>query len=265
MRTYSRPRDGFSPTAPWIVVRGNHESCNRAGQGWWRFLDPRPLVAGRDCDDPANDRIGDYSEPYAVPIGADTQFIVFDSSKVGVNALAATDLMYVTYSAQMQEAFALGRGAAHNFFLNHHPVLGFAPNTSQTPTGLYPGNESLQSVLRPLNAQTLFPANVQASIAGHIHLFEMVSFATPQPTQLISGNGGAWSDAKLPIALARAASPAPGAVIESIVSTNQYGFMTIERGDDGAWRIDAWDRRGQHFTTCMLRENKTRCAPETLP
>src|SRR5437764_1014283 len=50
--------DFFTPAkrllavAPWIVVRGNHESCDRAGQGWWRFLDPRPLVAGRDCNDP---------------------------------------------------------------------------------------------------------------------------------------------------------------------------------------------------------------------
>ena len=40
----SRRRKGCSPAAPWIVVRGNHESCSRAGQGWWRFLDPRPLA-----------------------------------------------------------------------------------------------------------------------------------------------------------------------------------------------------------------------------
>jgi hypothetical protein len=38
--------DFFAPArdllaaAPWVFVRGNHESCNRAGQGWWRFLDP---------------------------------------------------------------------------------------------------------------------------------------------------------------------------------------------------------------------------------
>ena len=40
------PARALFAAAPWIVVRGNHESCNRAGQGWWRFLDPRPLVAG---------------------------------------------------------------------------------------------------------------------------------------------------------------------------------------------------------------------------
>ena len=103
-------------TAPWVVVRGNHESCDRAGQGWWRFLDPHPLVPGRDCNDAARDEAGDYSEPYTVPIGAETQLIVFDSSRVGVSRLAVTDPMYRTYTAQMREAFALAsrKPGTHN-------------------------------------------------------------------------------------------------------------------------------------------------------
>lgn len=151
-----------------------------------------------------------------------------------MRALATTDSMYRIYAAQMQQAFALGRGVSHNFFMNHHPVLGFAPNPTLRPTGLYPGNEALQSVLQPINTQLLFPANVQAQISGHFHLFEMVSFATPQPTQLISGNGGSWADVPLPLPLPRGATPAPRAVIESIVSISQYGFMIIDRGTDGA-------------------------------
>jgi len=93
----------------------------------------------------------------------------------------------------------------------------------------------------------------------------MVSFATAQPTQLISGNGGAWADAPLPLALARSSQPAPGAVVESIVSTNQYGFMMLEKDSDGAWRVESRDRRGQPITACVLRGAKTRCTPETLP
>lgn len=263
--------DFFAPArplfeaAPWIVVRGNHESCNRAGQGWWRLVDPRPLAPQRDCNDVANDSVGDYSEPYAVPLTRDTQLIIFDSSKVGIAALASDDPMYLTYSLQMQQAFALGRDVAHNFFTNHHPVLGFAPNPAQKPTELYPGNQALQSVLEPINTPLLFPSNVLAQLSGHFHLFEMVSFATAQPTQLISGNGGAWADVPLPLALARNSQPAPGAVVEAIVSNNQYGFMILEKDSDGAWHIEARDRRGQPVTICILREAKTRCDPETLP
>jgi Calcineurin-like phosphoesterase len=251
--------------APWIMVRGNHESCNRAGQGWWRFLDPRPLVLGRDCNDVVNDSIGDFSDPYAIPFGADAQFIVFDSSKVGVAPLAITDLMYKIYMTQVRLAFEQGAGVAHNFFVNHHPILGFAPNPGQSPTGLYPGNGSLQSVLAPVSGERLFPSNFEALISGHVHLFEIVSYSTPQPTQLVSGNGGARADVALPRELPKGVTPSPGALIGSIVSTNQSGFMTIERGiDNSAWRIDAKDRKGQLFTTCALREAKTRCVPETL-
>ena len=146
---------------------------------------------------------------------------------------------------------------------NHHPVLGFAPNQALTPTGLYPGNEALQSVLRAINPRLLFPSNAQAQLSGHFHLFEMVSFATAQPTQLISGNGGRMG--RCAAAACARAQPAPGAVVETIVSTNEYGFMTIEQESDGAWRIKASDRRGQPVTTCMLRDAKTRCTPETLP
>ena len=194
------------------------------------------------------------ASPYAIPLRADAQFIVFDSSKVGVAPLAVTDPMYKTYMAQMRRSFELGAGVAHNFFMNHHPILGFAPNPTQTPTGLYPGNGSLQSVLVPINGERLFPSNFEALISGHIHLFEVVSYSTPQPTQLISGNGGAWADVALPRQLPQGATPSPGALIGSIVSTNQSGFMTIERDADGAWRIEARDRQGRLFTTCTLRD-----------
>ena len=258
------PARALLSVAPWIVVRGNHESCNRAGQGWWRFLDPRPLVPGRDCNAVVNDDIGDFSDPYAIPFAADAQFIVFDSSKVGYAPLAVTDSMYKTYIAQMRMAFRLGAGIPHNFFMDHHPILGFAPDTNQTPTGVYPGNGSLQSVLAPINGERLFPSNFEALISGHFHLFEIVSYSTPQPTQLISGNGGAWADVALPRELPMGATPSPGALIGSIVSTNESGFLIIEPGADGAWRIEARDRRGQLFTTCALRDGKTRCIPETL-
>jgi calcineurin-like phosphoesterase family protein len=259
------PARALFEAAPWIVVRGNHESCNRAGQGWWRLLDPRELVPRRDCNDPADDDIGDFSEPYAVPLVGNARWIVFDSSKVGVAPLKPADAMYVTYAAQLRTAIELGSRSPMNFFLDHHPILGFAPNPTLTPTGLFPGNGSLQSVLLPMQGEPMFPERFEALLSGHVHLFELVSYATAQPTQLISGNAGAWADVPLPRELPAGATPLPGAVIASIVSTNQSGFTIIERDSEGGWRVEAHDRHGRLFTTCTLRDRKTRCVPETLP
>jgi hypothetical protein len=257
------PAAKLMAAAPWIVVRGNHESCARAGQGWWRFLDPRPLAARQDCNDEADDAIGDYSEPYAVPFdagaGADTQFIVFDSSLVGVAPLPPASEMFKNYHAQLERAFALAARRPQTFFMNHHPVLAFAPNPAQ-PSAPYPGNGALQSVLQTLAPTVLFPPNVAALISGHVHLFEVVSFTTPQPVQLVSGNGGDWIDTPLPLPLAAGTTPFPGAVVSGIVATNRFGFMTMERAGSG-WTMTARDRTGSPLTTCALTQRRAECAP----
>jgi len=260
------PAERLLAAAPWIVVRGNHESCNRAGQGWWRFLDPRALAPRQDCNAAADDPIGDYSEPYAVPLGsggaADTQFIVFDSSLVGVLPLKSSDPMFVTYRAQFERAFALAARRPSTFFMNHHPVLAFAPNPAK-PDAPFRSNEALQSVLGALQPTVLFPPNVQALLAGHVHLFEVVSFSTAQPAQFVTGNGGDWIDPPLPLPLPAGTTPAPGAVVASLVATNRFGFMTIER-DGAGWRMVAHDAHGMPMTSCTLFERRATCDPALL-
>ena len=259
--------DFFAPAArllaaaPWVVVRGNHESCARAGQGWWRFLDTRPLVVRQDCNDPADDNFGDFSEPYAVPLGtgADTHLIVFDSSRVGITPLPPDGPMYKTYHAQFVRAFALGARRANTFFMVHHPVLAFAPNPSQ-PESPYSGNAGLQSVLQALEPVALFPPDVKALLSGHVHLFEVVSFSTPHPSQFVSGIGGDWIDTPLPLPLAANVTPAPAAVVSVIVATNRFGFMTMQR-DGSRWTMTARDIDGKPMTTCTLNERRADCAP----
>ncbi len=260
------PAQPLLAVAPWVVVRGNHESCNRAGQGWWRLLDPRALVPERDCNDPANDEQGDYSEPYAVPLSNDTQLIIFDSSKVGTAPLLPTDPMFRRYEPQLRRAFGLSLGVAHNLFVNHHPILGFTTDPAHPPDGAYPGNQSLQSVLSAIAGPSLFPSNIDALVAGHNHLFEVVGFASGYPVQLISGNGGAWADAPLPSTLTRGAAPAPDAIVDDIVSTNVHGFTLLEpvAESDGGWRVRARDRQARSLTTCTFSGRKMRCIPSIL-
>lgn len=255
--------DFFTPAAPllkaapWVVVRGNHESCTRAGQGWWRFMDPRPLQAGRDCNREADDLQGDYSAPYAVPLGPmggqSAQLIVFDSSKVPGKILEKTSKAYQIYAEQLQAADQLAEQAQFSIFMNHHPILGFGPD-------FYPGNPALQDLMQQNHSERLFPSKVQATLAGHVHLFEAISFSSDHPTQFIAGNGGSSLDQALPDQPPFGSTPYAKAAVAHFSNSNQTGFMTMERVG-ASWQIQAWDQYGQPLTSCLMQDGKTTCKP----
>ena len=260
---FFHPARGLLEAAPWIVVRGNHESCNRAGQGWWRFLDPRPPTPRQDCNLAADDDIGNYSDAYAVPLSTQSQMLVFDSSWAGLAPLAPTDLMYRNYKAQLEQAFALGARTRKAWFVDHHPILGFAANPDK-PQSPYPGNAALQSVLKALNGNLLFPANIEAVLSGHNHVLQIVDFAAPFPPQFVTGNGGDWLDAPFPVPFPAGAEPAPGAVVATILASSRFGFMTMQP-DGAGWAMQAWDVDGKPLTSCRLGERKVACSPLAKP
>ena len=262
--------DFFTPAAPllaaapWVMVRGNHESCARAGQGWWRFMDPRPLQAGRDCNHESDDVNGDYSAPYAVSLGRIgnelAQLIVFDSSKVPYTVLAKTDTAYKIYMQQLQTVNQLTEQAEVNFFVNHHPILAFGADPQKDGSlKLFGGNAPLQDVMQTLNANRLFPAKVQAAISGHVHLFEAITFETDHPAQFVSGNGGSSLSLFIPSPLPIGATPYSGARVEQFSNSDEVGLMTMERVGQ-SWKIEAWNQHGKRITVCVMLAGKTTCS-----
>ncbi|MFZ6654696.1 metallophosphoesterase family protein [Undibacterium sp. TJN19] len=265
--------DFFNPaatllkSAPWVMVRGNHESCTRAGQGWWRLLDPRPLQKGRDCNLEQDDLRGDYSEPYAVPLGKmgseQAQLIIFDSAKVPNKVLAKTDAAYAIYMDQFKTVNRMTEAADFNLFLDHHPVLGFAAELKKgEKMKIWPGNLALQDVMQSLNGTRLFPAKVQATLAGHVHIFEALTFSSGQPTQFVTGNGGSSLDIPLPTPIAADLTPYTGARVDHFSNSNSVGFTTLEREANG-WKVQAWDKNGKLITKCMMQNQKTDCKAMT--
>lgn len=259
--------DFFTPAAPllaaapWVMVRGNHESCFRAGQGWWRFLDPRVLQTGRDCIVETDDMAGDNSSPYAVPFGGGAQLIVFDSSKASTQALAKNDPAYPVYLQEFNQVDQLAKQAEFSIFIAHHPILGFAPEKGKAgEVEVRPGNLALQSVLQDIHPKRLFDPHIQLLLAGHVHLFEAIIFDTDHPMQVVSGNGGASPDVNLPASLPAQATPFASARVAYFNSTNQSGFTTLERAsaDSTEWMLKAWDKNGVLMTACIIgKDNKT--------
>ena len=256
------PGRSLLQAAPWVMARGNHESCARGGQGFLRFLDPRPLLPGRDCDDSANDALGDYSDPYAVPLGDGTQLIVLDTSNTTYRGLAALDPRMAKYADSYRKMEALTHRAPYSMVVEHHPILGFGAIRGKAgEVVLFNGDKGLQDAFGAVNPG-LLPAGVKALLSGHVHLWEQVSFSSGHPTQFISGFSGTAEDTvPLPATLPPGAMPAPGAVVNQFSSwVGGFGYMTMERAGAEEWIVKVWDTSGAVRNTCRITGRKSVCA-----
>ncbi len=249
------PGKALLKAAPWVLVRGNHESCSRAGQGWWRMIDPRPLESRRDCNNAADDDIGDYSDPYAVPLGDGAQLIVMDTSNSPEHAVPAEDIRWVKYSRMHEMLAELVKQASYNIVANHQPMLGFS--TSEDGRVL-PGNQGIQSVFGALDPKFL-PSGVDLLLSGHVHAWQQVSFSSPHPAQFIAGFSGTMEDTS-PLPDSIDVAPAPGAVVEHLSSwVGGFGYMTLERTGAVKWVAQVWDVNGKLRNTCAIDGSHSVC------
>jgi hypothetical protein len=265
--------DFFTPAAPllaaapWVAVRGNHETCVRAGQGWLRLLDPWPLAPHRDCNDPADDDVGDYSPVYAVPLGRDTQIAVWDSANAPPpgKPLAPDDARAIHYALNQTEIAAIAKLKLHTFLANHHPLLAFAAKDKDKDKTsgeivLQPGNLGLQSVFLR-NDPKLFPKGVDLLLNGHIHVLEQLSFGGAYPSELVTGFSGTQEDiVPLPAHLPPTETPAAGAAVQTFSSwVDGFGFAELERIRRGVWRIRIFDVEGKQVNRCSLVGRVSTC------
>lgn len=219
--------------APWVMVRGNHEECRRAGQGWWRLLDPNSLVSGRDCNDAANDVAGDHTAPYAVELGGGARLIVADlidlaSGKADDPALAAS------VHADLARIDTLALGARDSFVTAHYPF--------QAVLWAKGGSSSIAVGTKPVSAFAPLPLHhVRAMLAGHIHLFQYARFAGNSATQVITGFSGTQEDPALgPANLVETRGVPGGEAIRALTTIpGRFGYALLERRKRG-WQLTAF-------------------------
>jgi hypothetical protein len=253
------PAQSLLAAAPWVAARGNHESCARAGQGWFRLLDAAPPDAQRRCDAPDLDGEADFSEPYAVPLGGNWQLIVFDSARASQpldRRRPADAQAFARYEKNMETVAALAAlPGMHSVFVSHHPVLGFGVDTAGAPAFGTP------ALLAPMEARIgprYFPAGVELALHGHVHTFEAIAFRSAHPATLVTGHGGDKLDAEVPQTLAAAYASAPGVLIDFVAHAGGFGYLVLDRTAQG-WQIRAQGVDGKVQARCTLADGRLEC------
>jgi hypothetical protein len=248
--------DLFTPAAPllaaapWVMVRGNHETCNRAGQGWYRYLDTNSFdsTGVKTCNDPANDGVGNFNDPWAVSFG-DTQFVVFDSANASKTAYSPP--AFQPYTTELASAAALATPNLLNIWAVHHPVLGYS--AANPPTS---GNPGLQSVMTAAYGNNYYPPNIGIAVHGHVHDFQALDFGSNHPATFVAGNGGDNLDTALPATFnPNGDLPAANTVVNAFAFSQEFGFMVMDRvGTVGQknWKFTSYRTNGTIIAVCAM-------------
>ena len=167
--------DFFSPAkdllaaAPWIITRGNHEICRRAGVGYFRLLDP--VLARGQVPPPCADNI----PPYNLTV-AGKEFILLDSSG-GSDQDPPPPGDVERYRTQ----FSSLKPAPNSWLISHRPIWGVKTRDRFI-------NQSLHNALPA--PDHLLPTEIELVLSGHIHLWEAIGFTDRLSPQFVVGDGG---------------------------------------------------------------------------
>ena len=118
---------------------------------------------------------------------------------------------------------------APTWLVGHRPLWAVNQG-SGAPAPLQVINVALQQALRHGSLDGLLPPAVQLVLAGHMHRFETVTFASARPPQLVVGNSGvAITNDPLSGAFATTVDgqPAKG------LAVNTFGYLDVQLGRNG--------------------------------
>jgi hypothetical protein len=249
---FFKPAAPLLAAAPWIATRGNHEICARAGDGFMLFLDPT-LATGQKP--PA---CGALLDPLTVTVGGQ-QFVMLDSSNApdecpdggcdtstsNAPACPKPGCSAKAYADQ----FAALQPASGAWLVSHRPVWGFK-NKSQL-------NATLQAALGQWNGK--LPPGFTLAVAGHIHIWETLSFADQRSPQFVIGNGGTSLAHAIKGKLT--GKEIGGTTVSASKSESKWGFtiFTPSKKHPGNWKATYYSTKGNDKFDCSVTPTAVSC------
>lgn len=266
--------------APWLLSRGNHELCSRAGPGWFYLLDSAsPLLGpGRgqsECppQTPADWIPGAWPPPPVLPFEGrsfptaphapfrvrlgELDIIAIDSSDAGDAVLYALEHYIAVYRVV---AGLLTQSRNPTWLVTHRPVWGVVKKIKGSPAGDAPYgfiNLTQQTAIATVFRDGL-PGHVKGVFSGHMHRFQAVGFAGKRPPQLSVGTGG--TDLAWVIPEPRPLAPRQPVRVPDldgpdghVVGLSDFGALVVTPGDGGAWTGIFRGIDNQPLATCDSR------------
>ena len=252
--------------APMLAVRGNHEQCDRGGNGWFLFFEVTTELGPDAC---APEAIGGPTTPnitpswaFDAPIGKGrTLRLVAVDSAYGKN-FDITDWVDQQRPKYVQaQELSAPKPGRESWLVTHRPMFGIEPVEEAVP-----GRLRWTSIDQTASAQGLI-ANYRMMVASHVHVSQVVKIPE-QPVQMVVGNGGSKPDVSTVSSYTTPsfgplATPPDGEPLNSAYppyptasynwTTVKYGYTVMRPGKQaGRWTATQKDYTGQTFANCSL-------------
>jgi hypothetical protein len=196
-----KPAKKLMAAAPWIVARGNHELCSRAGPGYFYFLDPNSnLLKGQQqisCPMPQLHQDA-LSNSVVIP----SYKVSFDKLDVAVidstNACDSyNDSPFAAVYEQVFKGLSTLVSNKNTWLVTHRPIWGVQSYDATTSVACAAGdtqyscvNQMMQQAIATQPSKNL-PEAVKLVVTGHMHTFESVSFInSKRAPNIIVGSSG---------------------------------------------------------------------------
>ncbi len=272
--------------APWIVSRGNHELCSRAGPGYFYFLDPNSnLVKGQQQMSCPTVQVNKGAIVNSVQVP--NYIVQFKQLNVAViDSANACDAFTGTAFDQVYKNVFTDLNAKvkplqqPTWLITHRPIWGVEAMDGDKSTPCSPNspysciNQMMQKAIDAQPSKKL-DEGIKLVLTGHMHKFESVSFKQgSRPPNIIVGSSGVELAGSEP-------SPTASVTVDnlaaSVLTTNTqvtnngdtydaFGYFQMTLGTNGAWQGQLVNpAKNLTLVTCSSEQNLAQGVCELAP
>jgi len=254
-------------SAPLVTVRGNHELCERGGNGYFLMFHPA-FGNGAACA-PSSEGVAPvvyeptWSTDLSIAGGRSLRLINVDSANG--NDIAINDSIAALQRPLFEDARQMARGAQESWLLTHRPIAGLV-STELLPVP--PGTATPWSSVTNTYASSGLLDRFDLMLSSHIHLAQAVTVPT-LPPQVVLGNAGADPEPETgyaipaygPLTNGEGQPLVPGVEIPTATSLHtwvEFGYAMAKPTTSG-WRLEMKDAGGRLFASCTAQERDLAC------
>jgi hypothetical protein len=226
--------------APLVLVRGDHEKCERAGGGYFRFLDPFGL---RAC--------ADFEDPYLLDFQG-LRLVVMDTVQADDTEPLSPQVVIDRYADDFELAARIAPPGT--WLMSHRPIWALRPkadgstDTDECDNQTIPDqlaldkiNMTVQEALTESRLHGRLPRSVDLVLTAHIHVGEVLSFTGRRPPQMVVGK------------------EIDGETVTHATMLSVHGFFGFTPVGQRAWAVEVVDVEGEPVAECGLDDKVAIC------